>query len=250
MKNESILKILKRSLSFTFKNIISFLKFWALPFFASTIFYALTSYYITSNHWVISTVVAILGISLSVAAAAFWVPKWIKFYEKPKTPVKIFSFETENKNYLKKSAVFLATVGGAFFLSVLLSTLIGSYSPTFGTIFSFIFVAGIFYFAYRFSFILPAAALGEDLTFMNSWHQSRGYSWKFLGLILSLTFLVNLPVILMGLFSLLMYQMKTGMGLFGPFIFLGTIVVLFTNIVFFGAFTIAWTDFYKLIRRK
>lgn len=248
--NEPILKIVKRSLSFTFKNIVPFLKFWALPFFVSTAFYAVSSYYVTADHWFISGVVALIGVSVSLVAASFWVPKWINFYEFPKKGIKVFSFEDGNKDYLKKSSVFLVGVGGLFFLAVLFSTLIGTYSATFGTVFSCVSVAAVFYVAYKFSFVLPAAALGEKITFMDSWQQSRGHSLKFLGVVLALTFLINLPVILMGLFSLLMYQMKTGMGIFGPFIFLGTVIILITNIIFFGAFTIAWTDFYKMIRKK
>jgi hypothetical protein len=248
--NEPILKIVKRSLSFTFKNILPFIKFWALPFFVSTAFYALSSYYISSDHWFISGVVALIGIMVSLIAASFWVPKWIKFYDAPKKGIKVFSFEESNKEYLKRSTVFLVGVGVLFFLAVFISTLISSQSATFGAAFSAISVTAVFYIAYKFSFVLPAAALGEKITFMDSWQKSRGHSLRFLGVVLALTFLINLPIILMGLFSLLMYQMKTGLGIFGPFVFLGTVIILVTNIIFFGAFTIAWTDFYKLIRKK
>jgi hypothetical protein len=255
-ENNSIIRIVKESISFTLKNILPFLKFWILPFIASTLFYVLItglqgviSSYISLG-WVFSAFVSILVGVFSTVCASFWIPKWIKFYVHKKESVKLFSFDKDNINYLKKSLLFLFGLGGIFLFLILLSNLIQSFSPTFGMFFSFFFVAVAVYLFYRFSFVLPAAALGDDLTFMDSWHQSRGYSWKFFGLIISLTFLINIPIIVMGLFAVLFNQIHTGMGVLGPFIFLGTIIVLLTNIIFFGAFTIAWTNFYKIIRKK
>jgi hypothetical protein len=53
----------------------------------------------------------------------------------------------------------------------------------------------------------------------------------------------------MGLVSLVMYNLESAAGLLQPLIFLGTILLLFTNIIFFGAFTIAWVDFYKMMSK-
>lgn len=245
----SILKLVKRSLGFTFKHIIPFLKFWAIPFLASTVFYALSSYYITSDHWVIFTLTGLISISINLLAASFWVPKWIKFYEMPQKGIKSFSFEQGNKDYLRKSSLFLAGVAGPFLLAILASTLLSTYSVTAASLFSFVSIAAVFYFAYRFSFVLPAAALGEKITFKESWNQSKGYSLRFLGLVLILTLLVNLPVIIIGLTSWAMYQLEIGTQLLKPLLFIENVLVLFTNILFFGAFTIAWVDFYKMMRQ-
>ncbi|HCI49039.1 MAG: hypothetical protein A2621_01680 [Alphaproteobacteria bacterium RIFCSPHIGHO2_01_FULL_41_14] len=249
-QNEPILKIVKRSLSFTFKNIIPFLKCWAVPFLVSSIFYALSSYYLTSTHWFVSAIVAIVSVAINLVAASVWVPKWINFYESPKKGIKIFAFEETNKEYLQRSTVFLVGVALLLFFGVGISTLVGHYSSIFGSVIACVSMAAVFYISYRFSFILPAAALGEKITFMDSWRQSRGFSWKFLAVVLTLTFLINLPFILMGLFSILMYQIKIGMGIFGPFTLPGTLLMVFANILLFGAFTVAWTDFYKMIRKK
>ncbi|UNM05683.1 MAG: hypothetical protein H6925_03970 [Holosporaceae bacterium] len=41
-EHTTILNIVKDSIGFTFSNILTFLKYWSLPFVASVIFYALT----------------------------------------------------------------------------------------------------------------------------------------------------------------------------------------------------------------
>lgn len=250
-EHTTILNIVKDSIGFTFSNILTFLKYWSLPFVASVIFYALTVGLASKlpggmARSILESFLFIVNAGASIVAASFWVPKWVQFHStQKKSP--LFVYGAENKNYLMKMLFFTAGAFAFLIAISMLAALLNATSSVLKTIVSVVAILGFFYLCYRFCFVMPAAALGDKMTFMDSWHKSKKGSWKFLALILLLTFLINLPVILIGIFLTFLGQMHSG-GLMSAFMFIGGLLVLATNIVFFGAFSIAWTSFYKRIR--
>lgn len=250
MYKPSILKTVKHSLGFTFKHIVPFLKFWTLPFLGSTLFYILSSYYIPADHWVIATFMSLISILINLVAASFWVPKWINFYNAPKKGIKVFTFEHNNKNYLKKSSYFFGILAIISSLGLILSFTLSVYSPVLALILFVLFSLFMAYIAYRMSFALPAAAVGDSMSFKESWQHSKGYSFPFFGTLFVLLLLINLPSIILSFITLALdhlyievsYPLTLHMG--------STVLFLFTSMIFFGTFTLAWVDFYKAIRSR
>ncbi|MFN7663187.1 MAG: hypothetical protein ACK5PQ_05700 [Alphaproteobacteria bacterium] len=248
MHKPSILKTVKHSLGFTFKHIVPFLKFWTLPFLGSTLFYILSSYYIPADHWVIATFMSLISILINLIAASFWVPKWINFYNTPKKGIKVFAFEQNNKNYLKKSSYFFGILAIISSLDLVLSFTISVYSPLLALILFILCSLFMAYIAYRTSFALPAAALGDPMSFRESWERSKGYALSFFGTLIVILLITNLPSIILSFITLALdhlyievsYPLTLHMG--------GTILFLFTSMIFFGTFTLAWVDFYKAVR--
>lgn len=247
----SIIKIVTNAIQFTARNILAFLKYWALPFLASVAFYALTvglTSKLPSNILspFIENIMYLASAAISLAAASYWVPKWIHFYETGKSS-PLFEYGSINRIYFRKSFSFTAIAIVALMLITGITQALHHISSAMNLLAAIVLIPAFFYLCYRFCFVIPAAALGETITFRDSWDKTSKGTWQFLGLILLLTLLVNLPFVLIGLFVATLSHLKGG-GLLGTLIILGSILLFVANVLFFGAFSIAWTNFYKRIR--
>ena len=247
----AITKIVVNAITFTAKNMLPFLKYWALPFIASVVVYALTVGLVSklpANGFTsfLEGVMYIISGGISLITASYWVPKWIHYYETG-TSSPLLSYGAVNRMYLRKSLSFTGVAVIALMLVTGFTQVLQHVSSTLNLLASIILITGFFYLCYRFCFVIPAAALGDTITFRDSWDKTAKGTWQFLGLILLLTLLVNLPFVLIGLVVGTLSHLKGG-GLMGMLIILGSVLLFLANVLFFGAFSIAWTNFYKKIR--
>ena len=251
MKTEhaSILKIATSSLQFTLRNPLTLLKYWSIPFVFSVLFYMLTVGLVSllpNNPFVgfLATVMLIVNIAASLVTGSWWIPKWVQFHDNGKKST-VFSYKSDSILYLRKITIFTV---GVFLAALMMGFVIGltrAFSSTIihGLI-SALLIGGLLYLCYRFSFPMPAAALGKNLTFKDSWQKSATGSWKFLGLVLILGILVNMPLIVIALLAYCLKMIHIG-GIASIFFLITGAVVFLTNIVFLGAFPLAWTSYYK-----
>ena len=185
----------------TFRNILNLnIFFWKNIPIALRIFFPLMLS-VALSHYFDGQIAQIGFIVLNFILGAYAVPKWVH-YQETGGILPILSFGLSEQIYFKKNLLlslisfaitFTLSFGYlmlAFFLSskVLNAVLALTHGmlpnidatdlilPILGLLTIF---CVIFYLLYRFTLVLPAASLGERLSFKRSWQLSKGHFWQF-----------------------------------------------------------------------